>query len=472
MKKLVTLAVLTIMVLGFAGIASAVELEAKGKFQFQANIIDNSDYLSAENDGVQEDDLNFYFRARAQFRFIANENLMSELYVEYKTRVGASDSDLNSGSTDRQLGIKRMFLQYRFPGTEVLTTAGVFAIELPGAASGNVVLGDIDAGALFVESPITDQIGITAGFIRAYDANSEDGSTTYGVQAATTTKHDEVDLFYAGVPVKIDGIEATPYFMYGLIGKDTYGALGTSSGISGNKGLSTFGTTPFDKDATAWWLGTSFSMDMFDPFVLKADIVYGAIDANKKQNDRSGLLVDASLAYTGFDFVQPKVMFAYSTGEDDNTDNGSERLPSVNNNFAFGTTYFGGSALTSSDFNDQNQLGFWMAGLSFEGISFLDKLTHDLTFLYIKGTNDKDLIKNSAATLTNGVADGNFLTTEDQAFEVDFNTNYQIYDELAAIVEFGYVDVDLDKNTWENYNARNGKDDPLLKLAIGLVYSF
>ncbi|WP_320169638.1 outer membrane homotrimeric porin [Maridesulfovibrio sp.] len=465
MKKLTILAILATLVLGFAASASAVDLEAKGQFQFQMNIMDNSDFLSAKHNGNQEDDLNFYFRARTQFRFIANENLMSELYVEYKTRVGGSDSDMSSGSTDRALGIKRMFLQYRFPGTEVLTTAGIFSINLPGAASGNMVLGDLDAGALFVETPIIDQLGLTLGYIRAYDKNSTDNAHT------TTTAmeyDDEIDLFYAALPITIDGMEATPYFMYGLIGKDSYNE------VAADKGLTAPGATNFNKNLSAWWLGTSFSLTMFDPIVFNADIVYGAIDANQKRNDRSGLLFDADLAYTGLDFVQPKLMFAYSTGEDDKTDNGSERLPSINNDWAMGTTYFGGSALTSTDLDDQNQVGFWTIGLALENISFLDKLSHDLIFLYGKGTNDKDLIQNAAAGgLTNISADGKFLTTKDQFFEIDFNTNYQIYDELAAIVEFGYVDVDLDRGVWDSYDTnRDGKDDPMLKFAVGLVYKF
>ncbi|CCO24498.1 outer membrane homotrimeric porin [Maridesulfovibrio hydrothermalis] len=463
MKKLVLLAILATMVLGFAGTASAVDLEAKGKFQFQANFMDNSDFLSAKNNGNREDDLNFYFRARTQFRFIANENLMSELYVEYKTRVGASDSDASSGSSDRPLGVKRMFLQYRFPGTDVLTTAGVFSINLPGAATGNMVLADLDAGAMVVETPITDQFAVSVGYIRAYDANATD-QAAYGV--SSINQKDEIDLFYVAAPITIDGLEATPYFMYGLLGKHSF------SEVAGYEGLTAPSAAAFNKNVSAWWAGTSFSMNMFDPIVINADIVYGDVDANQKRNDRSGWGFDATLAYTGLDFVQPKLLFAYTSGEDDKTDNGSERLPVINNDWAFGSYYFGGSALTSTDLNSNQQSGFWTMGLSFEDISFFDKLTHDLHFLYIKGTNDKDLIKNNAG-LTNISADGNFLTTDDQAFEIDFNTNYQIYDELAAIVEFGYINMDLKKSTWEAYDAvRAGKDDPALKFAVGLVYSF
>lgn len=467
MKKLVMLAMLTTLVLGLAGTASAVDIEAKGKVQFQANILDNSDFLSAENNGNREDDLNFWFRARTQFRFIANENLMAELYVEYKNRLGTENANEATGGDDNSLGVKRAFLQYRFPGTEVLTTAGVFSINLPGAAANNMVLADIDAGAFVVETPITDQVAISVGYVRAYDANGTDQSD-YGV--SSLNQNDELDLFYAAAPITIDGFEATPYFMFGMVGKNTYTQVASSY-----EGLTAPGAAAFTDDATAWWAGTSFNMNLFDPIVFNADVVYGSVDADQKRNDRDGYMIDATLAYNGLDFVTPKLLFAYTSGEDDDTENGSERLPIVNNDWAFGTYYFGGSALTGgTDLDTNGQLGFWTVGLSLENISFVEKLSHDIHFLYIKGTNDKDLIRSSAAKgLTNISADGNFLTTEDQAFEIDFNTNYQIYDELAAIVEFGYINMDLDKETWENYDAdRAGKDDPALKFAVGLVYSF
>jgi hypothetical protein len=258
--------------------------------------------------------------------------------------------------------------------------------------------------------------------------------------------------------------------MYGTIGRDTFDSIKTMPGLTAP------GAAKFNKNADAWWAGTSFAMTAFDPIVLKADVVYGSVDTNLKQNDRSGWGMDASLAYTGLDFVQPKLVFAYTSGEDDKTDNGSERLPIVNNDWAFGSYYFGGSALTSSDLDSNQQVGLWTLGLSFEGISFLDKLTHDFHFLYIKGTNDHDLIKNAGTgSLQNITANGQFLTDKDQAWEIDFNTNYQIYDELAAIVEFGYIGMDMDKSTWESYNGGQrleGKDDPAFKLAVGLVYEF
>ncbi|WP_421901984.1 outer membrane homotrimeric porin [Maridesulfovibrio sp.] len=458
MKKIAILAVLTTLVLGFATSSSAVDIEAKGKIQFQMNVIDNQNFLSTEDGGTSEDDLNFWFRARTEFRFVANENLWAVLYTEYKNRIGNGHINESASDNDDGLYVKRAYLQYRYPGTEVLTSAGILSVNLPGAAAGNIVLADADLGTFMVETPITDQIAIAGAFIRNTDRYENDGATN---------KRDELDIFYAALPITIDGMSATPYFAYSVIGDKAVNDAGaTLPGLAGPVGSAQ------TKNANAWWLGTSFSMDMFDPIVFDADIVYGSVDADAKDNDRSGLFLDASLAYTALDFVQPKILFAYSTGEDDDTANGSERLPIISNDWAFGTTYFGGSALTETDFDNVEQLGFWTVGVSLEKISFFEKLSHDIHFLYIQGTNDAGLIKNHSANLANITDDGNFLTDEDHAIEIDFNTNYQIYDELAAIVEFGYVDVDLDKNTWENVSARGGKTDPMLKLAVGLVYSF
>lgn len=352
-------------------------------------------------------------------------------------------------------------MQYRYPGTEVLTSAGIMSINLPGAVTGNMVLGDADLGAFMVETPITDEIALAGAFIRHTDTLQND--------LTDATSKDELDIFYAAMPVTLDGISATPYFAYAIIGEDT-NALGNNANLMAPNSVA------MTKNANAWWLGTSFNMDMFDPIVFAADAVYGSVDGDVKQNDRSGFLFDASVAYTGLDFVQPVLKFAYTTGEDDNTSNGSERLPIISEDFDLGTYYLGASGLTSADLG-MNPLGFWALGLSFDNISFFEKLTHKLAFTYIQGTNDKDLIKTQGTANvgnTNISADGNFLTTEDHVFAIDFNTNYQIYDELAAIVEFGYADVDLDKGTWENYNRGllSTKQDPNFKLALGLVYKF
>ncbi len=456
MKKLAILAVLACMVFGFAASASAVDLDAKGQFQFQMNLTDNNGFLSAKDGGPGEDDLNFWFRARTEFRFIANENLWAVLYTEYKNRVGKGHINESAETDSTGLYVKRAYLQYRFPGTEVLTTAGIQSINLPGAVTGNMILGDADSGALVVSTPITDEISLAGAFVRYTDEKQEDG--------IDTNLKDELDIFYAAAPVTLDDISATPYFAYAIVGEDVTDVP---------EGLQGVNQAGMDKNSYAWWLGTSFEMDMFDPIVFAADIAYGSVDADAKQNDRSGLMFDASLAYTGMDFVKPTLKFAYSTGEDDKTSNGSERLPIVTDDWDMGSYYFGASGLTETDLGDGQQIGLWTIGLGLDNISFIEKLSHSINIMYAQGTNDEDLIKNNN-TLDNIKANGKFLTTKDHVFAIDFNTNYQIYDELAAIVEFGYAVVDLDKDVWQNYTegTLQTEQDPNFKLALGLVYKF
>ncbi|WP_421901987.1 outer membrane homotrimeric porin [Maridesulfovibrio sp.] len=458
MKKLVILAVLACMVMGYAASASAVDLEAKGQIQFQMNLIDNADFLGEKDGGNSDDDLNFWFRARTEFRFVANENLWAVLYTEYKNRLGNGHINESSSDNDDGLYVKRAYLQYRFPGTEVLTSAGILSVNMPGAVTGSMILGDSDLGTFMVETPITDQVAVAGAFIRYADDHIQDG--------VNTNEKDELDIFYAAAPITLEGISATPYFMYSIIGKDV---AAIPAGLQSAKQVG------MDKNSYAWWLGTSFEMDMFDPIVFAADIAYGSVEADAKENDRSGLMFDASLAYTGLNFVQPKLKFAYSTGEDDKTDNGSERLPTIANDWDMGSYYFGASGLTGTgvDLDDAQQVGLWTVGLAFENISFFEKLSHTINIIYAQGTNDEDLIKNNNA-LNNISADGKFLTTKDHVFAVDFNTNYQIYDELAAIVEFGYAVVDLDEDVWQNYTTGSlqTKQDPNFKLALGLVYKF
>ena len=51
-----------------------------------------------------------------------------------------------------------------------------------------------------------------------------------------------------------------------------------------------------------------------------------------------------------------------------------------------------------------------------------------------------------------------YMTTDDWAFEVNFDHKYQIYENLAAIVELSYIHLDLDESTW-SFNDLHDTDD-------------
>ena len=63
-----------------------------------------------------------------------------------------------------------------------------------------------------------------------------------------------------------------------------------------------------------------------------------------------------------------------------------------------------------------------------------------------------------------------YLTTADKAWEVNFDTQYKIYQDLTLGVELGYINLDLDENVWgktvDDYRENNFRGAVTLKYAF------
>ena len=123
----------------------------------------------------------------------------------------------------------------------------------------------------------------------------------------------------------------------------------------------------------AYWLGAAFTMDLFDPFVLKADFNYGKVDSKRNQNKKSGWLFDLALEYKGWDFMTPEAFFVYTSGEDGNAtkgDGSSERMPILAaQSWAIGSFFFGGDRLVNGSIGVRGSyMGFWALGVSLKNI--------------------------------------------------------------------------------------------------------
>jgi hypothetical protein len=202
-------------------------------------------------------------------------------------------------------------------------------------------------------------------------------------------------------------------------------------------------------------------------------------------------MADIAVDYTGLKMMTPSAFFVYSSGEKGNStdgnEDGSSRMPFLGKpqNWAVGSFFFGDrnfiNPVPSSAGYSQNVMGFWTAGVSLKDIKLIDKMSHTAHLLYVKGTNDPDFLKeiNNTALDTLGVANyGGFLTTKDSLWEVDFNTKYMIYDELAVNLDFGYINASFDKDTWgastkalrtdyQNYGSNDA-----YSARLGVAYSF
>ncbi|MBN2141016.1 MAG: outer membrane homotrimeric porin, partial [Desulfovibrionaceae bacterium] len=359
--------------------------------------------------------------------------------------------------------VRRAYVDFKWPDTKVGIRAGYMGLSLPAAIGGGSMILDEEVSALTVTSPITDNVSVLAGYARALS-----GTATH------RANHDAYDLGVLALPLDFDGIKLTPFLMYGFA---EYDAIAESGVPAWEQGLLTLNGTNAASSKKTWWAGLAFEMTMFDPFVVKADLNYGSVDGNGDADDRSGWLFDASLAYTGWDFMTPELFFAYTSGEDGNSTHGdgdSERMPVLRvSNWHVGSFWFGNPSYSydlRGSTNRYEMLGFWTVGLTLKDISFLEKLSHEFTLLYAQGTNDKDCATARANGIDNsyGIVYGRTLTEKDSIVEVDLNTKYKIYEELSALFDIGYVNADYDTNYWGN--DYNGGD--MWKVALSVDYTF
>lgn len=451
MKRFMIVAMLAAMVLSVVSVASAVEVKFKGQYDFAFKWIDNPDFLDSDQDGNSEDDFGARQRLRLQMDFIASEQLKGVFYIESGETVWGNPATVGRGSGGAigadgvSIEVRRAYIEFLVPNTSLTFKVGIQGFALPSIGIGDAILGGggTDMAGVVASYGINDNIAIAAAWFRALDAQ--------GDIVANSAAHDEIDVFGLVAPMNFDGIKFSPYFLLALEGKDApYGLMNSAVGLS-------------EEDATTWWGGFSFELSMFDPLWFGLDFVYGSTTADEEDEDRAGWYLAAEIDYS-LGFMTPGLAFWYTSGEDDDFTNGSEMMPSIDPGF-YGTTFGtdGYNILSSGDIVSYHAFGTMGVALLLKDISFVEDLTHTLRIAYIRGTNDEDAA--AYAFVTN---DGQWpLTTEDSAWEIDLESTYMIYDELALFCEMGYVNVDLDEDTWGSIDTSDA-----WKLAFGLQYKF
>ena len=437
--KHLSLAVLAlIFVIVSATSSFAVELQARGTWRVAGSWYDRGGDDGAETFRARE-------RARVWFNFIANENLKAVLGLEIGDITWGYNKAGNVGkSTGGALGTdgvnietKHAYIDFKIPSTEVKVRAGLQGIIIPGNL-GSLVLDD-DVSALMVSAPINDMFGVTAGWIRPYDEN--DGTS------GTNVSGDEYDTLALMFPVRGDGFSVTPYMLYSMIGQEVMNNHSMRNTLS----LIDDATD----DATMWHTGFSAKLNMFDPITVMTDFVYGSLSTKVDNDDfnAQGFVFDLAVDYK-LDFMTPELFFWYISGEDDDSDN-SEIMPTISPNFlvsSFGFdgskigegTAFGGGPVSGLD---ATTLPSWAIGLKLKKISLIQDLSHTFTIYYAKGTSDKDA--------------GTDFDEEDSLVEINLDSKYQIYKELAAYLELGYLS-----------DLADGEDERAYKCALGIRYDF
>ncbi len=466
MKRIVTLLLAAGLVFGAFGGAQAADIKAKGQWDFNFEFLNNTDFQSKEHGGKGGDTFAGKQRLRTQIDIVASESLSGTVYFEMGDTIWGKD-DGALGADGKSVEVKRSYIDWIVPNTDLKVRMGIQGLALPGGVAGSPVMDD-DVAAITMSYAFNDMVAATAFWARPYDASATDD--------AGSTSFDEMDVFGLIVPVTLDGMKITPWGAYSSIGKNLNGPDATKYNSASWKqaaaglrpaNLPAGATTTFDKDTTAWWGGLSYELSMFDPIRFKMDGIYGSVQADSEEWERSGWLVIGSLDYK-MSMMTPGLFAWYASGDDDDANNGSERMPYISPDF--GPTSFGmdkvGAPIATDSLLTVSGAGTWGVGLQLADISFIENLKHTLRVAYIKGTNDAEMAKNGHADLKQ---DGNglYLTDEDSAWEVNFDHTYNIYENLALIVEMGYIKLDVDEDTWGN-----AEYDDAMKLGFNLKYSF
>ncbi|MBG0776058.1 MAG: outer membrane homotrimeric porin [Desulfovibrionaceae bacterium] len=461
MKKFLTLAIVAAFVLSMAATASAVELKAKGELHFSFNWSDNLDFNDADNnagegDGQSEDDFFAEQRTRLYLDAIASENLKATFGFEIDSRWGEDNAKTASpgggelGADAVNIETKRAMLAWTVPNTGLAVTMGIQGLALPGAVGGSPILND-DVAGITASYKFNDMVAATAFWARLYD-NNIGANDADGAESAD----DEFDAWGLLLPVTLDGVSFTPYYVGAQAGVDT--TLGNARN---------FGASAADGDPTeVWWLGTDLKVTLFDPFVFLADFQMGSATCDVEANEAKGWRMDAALQYK-MDFMTPMILFNYGSGADDDATDGTEAMPWINTSSNWGVTNTGtdGSASGTGTTLDQalgnagnSGTGVMAIGAALLDIKFIDNLSNTIKVVYYKGTTDKDLA-------------GAAFTEEDNAWEINLDTKYQIMDNLSTLIEFAWITVDADKDV----AGRAGNDpypDDALRLGVYLDYKF
>ena len=506
MKKILTLMLAAGMLLGAASGAKAIDFKASGEWLVGFGLGDGSLIKDVDNKKHHHDDtFNAGQRVRLQLDAVASESLSGTVFFEIGDQMwGNAESGGALGADGKEVKVKNAYIDWMVPNTDLKLRMGLQAVALPNVAGGSAIM-DGDAAAVVASYQFNDNVGLTALWMRPLNDNY--AGRVYGDREDYQKNYlDNMDLFALMLPLKFDGVELTPWAMYGMQGKNTRfneGEVETADGalsvtLPGYLPGMNFGPGGLGKTSKAYgsmfWAGLPVAITAFDPLNIEFDINYGYVEAMGRydvlkrgvesvlgSSKREGWLVKALVEYK-MDWGTPGIFGWYASGDDGNVKNGSERLPSIAGAGNF-TSFMGDGNLawgTGYNFYDNNltYAGTWGVGLQIADVSFVEDLKHTFRVAYWGGTNSPSMVKYMGSGVawddTTEAQDGPYLTTNDGLLEFNLVNSWQIYENLEANLELGYIINMMDKDTWDKsyVSNRNWSKQDAWKAQLIFAYTF
>ena len=497
MKKLMTLALAAAMMLGAATGANAIDFKAKGQWimSFDYGMHGNFGESKAKNNSgfKNEDEFEARQRVRLQLDAVASEALSGTVFFEIGDQVwGDNDNGGALGADGKVVELKRAYIDWMVPQTDLKVRMGIQGIALPSFTTNASQIMDDDVAAISLNYQFNENVGLTAFWARPYNDNGGYSSRWDGKNYM-----DNMDMFAVLLPLTFDGVKVTPWVMYAAMGpgmfdngeKEPGNAWGRASAgmVSGFQG-----TDWNDSYGNAFWAGVTGEVTYWDPFRIAWDVNYGSASYEDQKMNREGWLASLLLEYK-LDWGTPGLYGWYSTGDDNNPRNGSERMPvvSANGNNQFSNFAFNGNPYIAREgILGSTMVGTWGIGARLKDVSFLEDLKHTLRVNFMGGTNAPKMAKyvgDYAPFEKRGVqavAEGGFsydpmyLTTEDYALEIGLTNTYKMYDNFTVMLDAAYVALWLDDSTstWGKNPGRSalGGDGvyDAWNVNLSFVYSF
>ena len=515
MKKLMTLALAAGMLLGAATGASAIDFKAKGQWLMgfaagDGSFVSHTNQKGESKKAVDQDDaFSAMQRLRLQLDAVASEALSGTVYFEIGDTTWGQNSSggaLGADSTS-VVELKNAYIDWMVPNTDLKFRMGIQAIAMPKVAGGSAVLDD-DVAGIVASYQFNENVGLTAVWARPFNDNWDGDSSASNrwTPDGYQNYHDNVDLFALMVPLTFDGVKVTPWAMYGMIGANAWDGIDAGTIGKGNYPQYTMRPYPYAngvwgdniKDintgkayGSAFWAGLPISVTAFDPLNIELDINYGYIESmgrysvmqqntgdwRRGDTKREGWLVKALVEYK-LDWGTPGIFGWYSSGDDGNVKNGSERMPTLSGCGNF-MSFMGDANYGWGDgrLYDKNltYAGTWGVGLRLHDMSFVEDLKHSFRVAYWGGTNSPAMAKYVSTSYgwDNGTVEGPYLTTNDGLLEFNLVNSYQIYENLEANLELGYIVNMVDDDTWKrSYRSDSYKKQDAWKAQLIFAYSF
>ena len=501
MKKLMTLALAAAMMLGATTGANAIDFKAKGQWimSFDYGMHGNfGDSKASSNSGFgNEDEFEARQRVRLQLDAVASEALSGTVFFEIGDQVwGDNDNGGALGADGKVVELKRAYIDWMVPQTDLKVRMGIQGIALPSFTTNASQIMDDDVAAISLNYQFNENVGLTAFWARPYNDNagyksSDAGSTKWD------NYMDNMDMFAVLLPLTFDGVKVTPWVMYAAMGPGMFDnfekAPGNAWGRASAGMISGFkGTDWNDSYGNAFWAGVTGEVTYWDPFRIAWDVNYGSASYEDQKMNREGWLASLLLEYK-LDWGTPGLYGWYSTGDDNNPRNGSERMPvvSANGNNQFSNFAFNGNPYIAREgVLGSTMVGTWGIGARLKDVSFLEDLKHTLRVNFMGGTNAPKMAKyvsDYAPFEKRGVKavdegsfsyDPMYLTTDDYALEIGLTNTYKMYDNFTVMLDAAYVALWLDDSTstWGKNPGRSalGGDGvyDAWNVNLSFVYSF